>query len=319
MKRSTVVVAAAVLAALIPALPAHASTRTDAVELRTLELINQGRPSGKVPLVMHAGLRAKAQAHSAYQSQIRGLTHDGFSTRVNTAEPDPYETNGAPDDGFRAACENVAYFYSSGGFTDEQAAKKFYDLWYNSSGHRNCLFDAWGYGLNVAGMGVYLDSRGYWWGTFLSVRDLTPPEATTEPPVPTEPPPPVPSWHRVEETDAAVVSSGTWTGVEAKKASARWYESSNTVGDSVSFTFDGTAVRWIAMTSKLGGIAEVRIDGAVVATVDLYQKPVAKKNVFFEQAGLSPGTHTIELVVTGLRNPRARDSQVFVDTFDYYG
>src|SRR5919109_5112576 len=82
------------------------------VEVRVLQLINQGRSGvGKSAEVMHAGLRSAARDHSAYQASIRRMTHDGLAGRVGGASPDPYESNGAPDDGFGTYCENVAYYY----------------------------------------------------------------------------------------------------------------------------------------------------------------------------------------------------------------
>ncbi|HVL82214.1 MAG TPA: CAP domain-containing protein, partial [Actinomycetota bacterium] len=149
------------------AVPAAASTsRTANVEVLTLQKINGGRSGvGKAALVMHAGLRTKAREHSAYMIGRGGLSHDGFSTRVTSAAPDPYESNGPPDDGFRSlysgatyACENVAYM-GGGSPTDDQIAQTFYDLWYRStSGHKECMLDLHSNGYTVAGVGVGYDS-----------------------------------------------------------------------------------------------------------------------------------------------------------------
>jgi uncharacterized protein YkwD len=291
---------------------ARASTSTDAVETRLLEVINEGRTGqGLGAEVMHAGLRFKTQDHSAYQASIDKLTHDGFSTRINTATPDPAESNGAPDDGFGAACENVAYFGGFGSMTTEQVAQKFYSMWFNSPGHHDCMFDAWGYGLNAVGVGVYQDSRGYWWATFESVRDSTPPAVSP-------PSPPGPTWTRIEQTSTNVVYTGTgWKSKGNKHASGRSYSQSAVADHAVTFTFTGTDVRVIGFTSSKGGIAEVRIDGSLVGSVDTYTSHKAYQKLVFAQSGLADTSHTIQVTVTGTKNPNAKGTNVTVDAFDY--
>src|SRR5205807_2670956 len=135
------------------ATPARAS-QSDDVEVRLLELINQGRGGqGKGAEVMHGGLRGAAKSHSADMSARNTMDHGGYPGRVNTAAPDPYESNGSPDDGFNgSSCENVAWYQPGGTATTEQVAQMFYSLWYNSAPHRECMFDTYGYNLNVAGV-----------------------------------------------------------------------------------------------------------------------------------------------------------------------
>lgn len=303
------VVAAAV--GLVPLVPAVASAHTDTVEFRVLELINRGRATvGKGAEVMHAGLRTAAQQHSVYQSS-NGMSHNGLQGRINGAAPAPAESNGAPDDGFRGYCENVAYFYpGTAGATDEQVAQKFYSLWYNSASHKRCMFDESGGGFNVAGVGVHLDSRGYWWATFDSVRDLTPP-ATSGPP-----PPPPSDWTRVDQNASAVSYLGTWSTVSTSRASGGNLRRSTTTGSTAKYSFNGTGVRWIGARSEKAGIADVRIDGLLVATVDQYATRASYQAVMFERSGLAPGPHTLEIGVRGTRNPKATDVRTFVDAFE---
>jgi len=286
--------------------PAKASATTDYIEGRVLQLINQGRAGqGKTAEVMHSGLRSKARAHSSYQASIRSLTHNGFSTRVNTAAPDPAESNGAPDGGFTgAACENVAYYYpGSAGASADQVAQWFYNAWYNSSGHRNCMFDVWNYKLNAAGTGIYLDSRGYWWATFISARDLTPPSSGT--------------WARVEQSGSGVSYTGSgWATVSNTNASGGSYGQASSAGSIVRFTFIGKGVRWIGVTAPGGGIAAVKIDGVSIGQVNLYSASKVWRKTLIERTGLVNGSHTIELTVTGTKSSQATNSMVFVDAFE---
>lgn len=199
-----------VLVGLLPGRPAAAvlETSADRIENRVLELINGARAqNGKGAWVMHSGLRQTARWYSGEMSRRGGLSHDGFEGRVTSASPDPAESNGAPDDGFEenglAACEDLGYWYPAGTtqMPEEEVAKAFYQMWMDSPPHRDCLMDVWGYGLNVAGVGIFEDSRGAWWGTLEVVRDFSPPGSGSQPPMqvtpaPTAPPTPKPATPR---------------------------------------------------------------------------------------------------------------------------
>lgn len=302
--------------------PAGASEQTDAVEVRLLQLINQGRQQhvGKGPEVMHSGLRQKARVHSQNMSNRGSLTHDGFSTRINTANPDPYESNGAPDDGFNgSACENVAMYGPGTTVTTEQVAQKFYSLWYNSTGHRNCMFDSYGYRLNAAGLGVYV-ANGRWWATFESARDNTPPTGTTPPPTSSPAPTPTPTatWTRVQETGAGTTYAGSnWTTSSSSSAYGGSYRKAATAGHTVVYAFTGTGVRWVGLKNRYGGRVEVRLDGALVATVDCYVSGTQWKRVLFQRTGLTDAAHQLELRVTGTKRSTSRGRNGYVDAFEF--
>lgn len=103
--------------------------------------------------------------------------HRGFQDRVNDAQPDPDEANGPPDDGFGGACENIARFSDPSPVSDEEAARKFFDLWVNSESHRECMFDQVGFTATAIGVGVWhTDSNNEWHATMINVEDATPPD-----------------------------------------------------------------------------------------------------------------------------------------------
>jgi uncharacterized protein YkwD len=191
MRRSIVLLTGFALVAVGFAVTPARASQTGDVEVRVLQLINQGRGTqGKGAEVMHAGLRGAARSHSADMSARDSMDHNGYPERVNTAQPDPPQGSGPPDKGFNgASCENVAWYQPGGSASSEQVAQTFYNLWYNSSEHYKCMFDTYGWNLNVAGVGIYYAS-GKWWATFDSAFDRTPP---TAPPPPTATPTPAPT------------------------------------------------------------------------------------------------------------------------------
>ena len=141
-----------------------------------MSLINGSRSSG---LVMHSGLLAAARGHSHEMALRGGLDHDGADERVRNAPPDPFETNGAPDDGFPVAawCENVTYVIA---VSESEAPQRIYDQWNNSAPHRQCMRDT---GKNVAAVGIYYDGQN-WWATFIAEVDNTPPGGAPAKPKP---------------------------------------------------------------------------------------------------------------------------------------
>ncbi|MBV9607600.1 MAG: beta-galactosidase [Solirubrobacterales bacterium] len=126
-----------------------------------------------------------------------------------------------------------------------------------------------------------------------------------------------------DDADPALVYAGTW--FHANPGNANYtggdYDQteswSGTAGASVKVTFSGTAVRWIGPTNTNGGIANVLIDGAKVATVDSYSAGGKQvQQVLFQTSGLAAGSHTLEIDVTGQKNPASSSDIVVVDAVD---
>jgi uncharacterized protein YkwD len=295
--------------------PVRASAQSDAVEVRVLELINQGRAGqSRKAEIMHGGLRVAARNHSANMSARNSMDHSGYPGRISTAAPDPAESNGAPDDGFNGySCENVAWYQPGTTATTEQLAQKFYSLWYNSSPHRNCMFDATNTGFNVAGVGIY-SANGKWWATFDSAIDRTPPtgSSTTPPPTPTG------TWKRVDQSATGTSYWGTWYTASNSRMSGGSYRYSGTNGATAKFTFTGTGVRWVGASASSGGIANVKVDGVLVGTVDQYSASTVYIKTMFERTGLTRTTHVLEVSVSGKRNAGSSGYWAFVDAFDFF-
>jgi hypothetical protein len=86
-----------------------------------------------------------------------------------------------------------------------------------------------------------------------------------------------------------------------------WYQNTNSVhsggtavlamdtNSSVTFTFSGSDVQWIAYRDRWSGIATVYIDGNLAATVDTYSASEEDQSVAFDSGALTTGTHTIAI------------------------
>jgi hypothetical protein len=126
-----------------------------------------------------------------------------------------------------------------------------------------------------------------------------------------------------DDTSPAITYSAGWTHVSNQSYTHGDYDNtesfSNTGGASASFTFDTSAVRFVSVKGSNGGMADVYLDGNMVATVDTYA-PGNKEyeQVLYQAVGLAPGTHTLKVVVKGQRNPASSDAFVSVDGFDAF-
>jgi len=88
-------------------------------------------------------------------------------------------------------------------------------------------------------------------------------------------------------------------------------------GARATFTFTGTAAKWIGYRDAWSGVANVYIDGSLKTQVDTYSANDQAKVVNYTITGLSSGAHTITIEVTGTKGGAAQSTWVWVDAFDY--
>jgi bacillopeptidase F len=97
------------------------------------------------------------------------------------------------------------------------------------------------------------------------------------------------------------------------------YFVNNMKGASVAYTFGGTSVVWYTITDPYQGKASVSIDGTSFGTINNYSSSTRYK-VGRTFSGLSSGTHTITIKVTGSKGSTSgKDVRVAVDAFRRLG
>lgn len=126
----------------------------------------------------------------------------------------------------------------------------------------------------------------------------------------------VPTSTRYEQASSAVSYSPDWYSVKRGYYSDGSAVAAMSAGDSATFTFTGSAVRWIGYQDEWSGIANVYLDGQLQATVDTYASPSQSQAAVWGVSGLSSGTHTLKIVVQGAKNPASDGSWIWVDAFD---
>jgi hypothetical protein len=121
---------------------------------------------------------------------------------------------------------------------------------------------------------------------------------------------------RVQETIASAAYTPGWSSNGSTTWSGGTAAVAGTAGERVTFTFTGSGVRWIGYRAKITGIARVSIDGVFVGEVDLYSDSEQFQSPVFAATGLSPGSHTLTIEATGLKNALAENTLIVIDAFD---
>lgn len=120
----------------------------------------------------------------------------------------------------------------------------------------------------------------------------------------------------------AIAYAGAWTHATGQPWTANDYKGtesfSDTVGDAVSYTFQGPAIQVVMPQSENHGYGDVFIDGVKVGQTNSYRSSQnqTKQWVAFERTDLSAGEHTIKIVVTGQKEAASSGTFVSVDAFN---
>lgn len=91
---------------------------------------------------------------------------------------------------------------------------------------------------------------------------------------------------------------------------------SNLSGTTATFEFEGSGISYIGSRESNRGIVEILLDGVSQGEFDLYDSGVKRQQRIFTADGLGSGKHTIQIIVTGLKNPAASASYADIDYFE---
>ena len=122
---------------------------------------------------------------------------------------------------------------------------------------------------------------------------------------------PPPGYTRIEQDDAAIVFTGAWGSASSSAYSGGTAAYSNDAGAEAQLSFTGTAVQWIGLKGPTTGMADVLLDGIVVATVNTASKKTLAQAILYSTHGLTRASHTLAIRV---KNPGK--GAVWVDAFD---
>jgi|GEM_PF-1030769 len=104
-----------------------------------------------------------------------------------------------------------------------------------------------------------------------------------------------------QQQSTAVKYTGTWTGESGGAYSAGNLRFATDAGASASYTFRGRSIGWVTTLRPDGGLAQVYVDGALVATVDTASPETTQRVLAFTRSWTGLSTHTIKIVVVSGR------------------
>lgn len=111
-----------------------------------------------------------------------------------------------------------------------------------------------------------------------------------------------------QETSANIRWTGTWSTVRSDRFSSGAARRTSSSGRRATYTFTGRDIGWVTARSTVGGRAEVRVDGVLVATIDTDSGASGYRRMLFTKHLATGGTHRIEIRPKG-------DGRVTVDAF----
>src|SRR5207253_6383514 len=104
---------------------------------------------------------------------------------------------------------------------------------------------------------------------------------------------------RVEQNNSAVSYTGSWYANNGSFNSGGSAVLAIDNGSRATFTFSGTDAKWIGYKDAYSGIANVYVDGVLKTQVDDYWPTDQPKLVLYTISGLSSGSHTLTIEVSG--------------------
>lgn len=124
---------------------------------------------------------------------------------------------------------------------------------------------------------------------------------------------------RYENHKDPIRYEGNWTQSWGADNSMSSVMKSDTELDRATLNFSGTGVDWIGDIGLDLGMSNVYVDGELSAVVDQFSPEQKHEVQLFSIRNLEPGPHSIEIEVSGQRNPNSIGSGVGIDAFDVFG
>ena len=124
---------------------------------------------------------------------------------------------------------------------------------------------------------------------------------------------------RYQQTDPHLAYHGTWSSVSTDSSSGGRFAYADGTGSSVTVTFKGTSLAWIAKKSPVYGIAKVILDKHAPVYVNLYSASTLWKQRVWSTGTLAAGVHTVTISWTGTKSAKASATNIGLDALDVVG
>ncbi len=119
----------------------------------------------------------------------------------------------------------------------------------------------------------------------------------------------------IDDSSLSVLMKG-WSGMSAPWATNGNLRLSTGPGNKVTFTTSGSSFTWTTVRCPMCGQAKITVDGADVATIDLYSAAWQVQQSE-EITGLMAGSHTVTITILSTKNPNSTGTLVIMDSVSY--
>lgn len=99
--------------------------------------------------------------------------------------------------------------------------------------------------------------------------------------------------------ESSAKATGTWTKRSSSSYLGGYSSSSGTKSASLTWTFKGRSVAWIASRASTSGAVQIYVDGTLQTTVDLKSATTAYRQAMWTKTWSSAAQHTLKIVVVG--------------------
>ncbi|HEV8401720.1 MAG TPA: lytic transglycosylase domain-containing protein [Candidatus Limnocylindrales bacterium] len=104
---------------------------------------------------------------------------------------------------------------------------------------------------------------------------------------------------RYGETNAGIAYAGSWKSARYSRYAGGAAMYATAAGATATFRFSGREITWYGPTGPTRGTARVRVDGRLVATVDLHASSFTAHKAVFRKTWSTAGSHTLVIEVGG--------------------
>jgi uncharacterized protein YkwD len=281
---------------------AQAARSFNTQEIAFVNSLNQYRAAnGLQPFLLSDELSESSYRHNHDMAKYKFFSH-------YSVQSDWFASNATP--WTRMAASGYTYNTNMGEniAAGQSTAALVFAAWKGSSGHNANMLNS---SYKVIGVSFYQLAGSpytyYWTTDFGGYVDPTA-HAVGETPAPTT--------TRYQQNDSHLVYSGTWYTFSTSGASGGSYKRANAGSASVTVTFTGTYLGWIATAGTTLSKAYVSLDGGPAQSIDLARSAVAYQQKVWNTGTLQSGKHTVKI----WRNPSdVAGKYISVDAFDIIG
>ena len=125
-----------------------------------------------------------------------------------------------------------------------------------------------------------------------------------------------PTTTRYQQTDSHFLYAGTWSAYSTTSASGSSYARAAKTGTTVTASFNGTYLRWVATKGATMGKAYVSLDGGIAQLVDLSYASAKYQQEIWNTGVLDSGVHTVKIT---WYPSNVAGKYINVDAFDVAG